>query len=151
MSLRLALVVLAVTVVAGAVVAYVLSRPSDRERFVDDATAICDASKHDIDVAFGAQLSGGPDEQQIARFLSAVLVPELRERLDRLEGLELPADDRARLEDLFVEYRAEVDAIANDPAAAVSLTDPFAAVDERFDAYGLPACGSAPPRSSSSS
>ena len=78
-------------------------------------------------------------------FLSDVLVPRLSQRLDRLEALEPPPDDADELTELLADYRAVVDAIAADPAAAVAQDDPFAEVDARFDDYGLEACGSAPP------
>lgn len=122
-------------------------RETAEERFIDRATEICEASKHDIDVAFGAQLGGDPTAEQVARFLSDVLVPELRSRLDRLEGLDPPPADREVLEALYGDYRAVIEGVAADPASFVAPVDPFAAVDRRFDDYGLPACGSAPPPS----
>jgi hypothetical protein len=135
-----------VTLSASAAMVLVLARrESPRERFVAEATAICEASKHEVDVAFNAQLGGQPTSEQVAAFLSDVLVPQLRDRMDRLGALELPAEDRDELESLFADYRAVIDEVEADPAAAATRADPFAGVDARFDAYGLEACGSAPP------
>jgi hypothetical protein len=120
-------------------------RGSATDRFVDEATEICGASKRDIDVAFRAQLGGEPTEEQIAAFLSGVLVPELRARIDALEALDPPTEDRDELKALYDDYRAIIDEVATDPAAFVQSEDPFAAVDRGFDDYGLEACGSAPP------
>jgi hypothetical protein len=120
-------------------------RESPEERFHDRATEACEASKHEIDVAFRAQLSGEPTQEQIAAFLSDVLVPELRARIDALERLDPPAGDADALQDLYADYREVIDAVDADPAAFVTQGDPFAEVDRRFDDLGLPACGSAPP------
>jgi hypothetical protein len=135
-----------VTLSVSAVVVLVLARrESPKERFVAEATAICEASKHDIEVGFTAQLGGEPSPEQVAAFLSDVLVPQLRDRMDRLEELELPPGDDDELTELFADYRAVTDDIERDPAAAALQADPFADVDARFDDYGLEACGSAPP------
>lgn len=130
--------------VSAAVVVVLARRETPKERFVAEATAICETSKHDIEVGFNAQLGGQPTPEQIAAFLSGVLVPQLRDRLDRLEALDLPPDDEDELTSVFADYRAVIDAIAADPAAFVAQEDPFADVDTRFDDYGLEACGSAP-------
>jgi hypothetical protein len=135
-----------VTLSVSAVVVLVLARrESPKERFVAEATAICEASKHDIEVAFNAQLGGQPSPEQVAVFLSDVLVRQLRDRIDRLDVLEPPPEDADELAELFADYRDVIDGIEQDPAAAVGQEDPFAGVDARFDDYGLEACGSAPP------
>jgi hypothetical protein len=147
MSNRLPIVglVLVTLSVSAAVVVLLARRESPKERFVAEATAICEASKHDIDVGFNANLGGQPTPEQVAAFLGDVLVPQLRDRMDRLEALELPPDDADDLNALFADYRAVIDGIERDPAAAAAQEDPFADVDARFDDYGLEACGSAPP------
>jgi hypothetical protein len=149
MSNRLPIVglVLVTLSVSAAIVVLLARRESPKERFVAEATAICEASKHDIDVGFSAQLGGQPSPEQVAAFLADVLVPQLRDRMDRLEALELPPDDADELTALFADYRAVIDDIERDPAGAAALEDPFADVDARFDDYGLEACGSAPPPS----
>jgi hypothetical protein len=135
-----------VTLSASAALALALARrETPRERFVAEATAICEASKHDIDVAFNAQLGGQPTSEQVQAFLSGVLVPQLRDRMDQLDALEPPAGDRDELAALFADYRAVIDEIERDPGAAAGGDDPFDDVDARFDEYGLEACGSAPP------
>jgi hypothetical protein len=131
--------------VSAAIVVVLAWRESPRERFIAEATAVCEASKHDIEVGFNAQLGGQPTVEQVAAFLSDVLVPQVRDRFDRLETLELPPDDADELSALFADYRAVVDEIERDPVAAATRDDPFADVDARFDDYGLEACGSAPP------
>jgi hypothetical protein len=135
-----------VTLSVSAAVALVLARrETPRERFIAEATAICEASKQEIEVGFNAQLGARPTTEKVAAFLSDVLVPQLRERFDRLEALELPPDDADELAALFADYRAVVDDIERDPAAAATAEeDPFADVDARFDDYDLEACGSAP-------
>jgi hypothetical protein len=131
--------------VSAAIVLVLARRETPRERFIAEATAICEASKRDIEVGFNAQLGGQPTPEQVAAFLSDVLVPQLRERFDRLEALELPPDDADELSALFADYRAVIDEIERDPVASAGGGDPFANVDPRFDDYGLDACGSAPP------
>ena len=135
-----------ITLSVSAAVAFVFARrETPKERFIAEATRICEASKHDIDVGFNAQLGAQPSREQITVFLSDVFVPQRRDRLDRLEALEPPPDDADELRDLLADDRAVVDAIAADPASFVDQTDPFAEVEARFDDYGLEACGSAPP------
>ncbi|MGH9117293.1 MAG: hypothetical protein ACRD0A_05300 [Acidimicrobiales bacterium] len=147
MSRRLPLIGLVlVSLSVSAAVVFVLSRrETPRERFIAEATAICEASKRDVEVAFNAQLGSDATPEQIAGFLSGPLATQLRDRLDRLEALELPPDDEDELAGLFADYRAVVEAVAADPARFVTEDDPFAAVDTRFDDHGLAACGSAPP------
>jgi hypothetical protein len=136
-----------ITLSVSAAVAVVLARrETPKERFVAEATAICEESKHDIEVGFNAQLGGDPSAEQVAAFLRDILVPQLRDRIDRLRALDLPPGDEDKLVDLFAEYLAVIDQIEANPfEAATAADDPFSEVDARFDDYGLEACGSAPP------
>ena len=95
-----------ITLSVSAVVVLVLNRrETPRERFIAEATTICEASKHDVEVAFNAELGAQPTPEQIAAFLSGPLATQLRDRLDRLEALDC-VRGRGRLTELFADSRA---------------------------------------------
>jgi hypothetical protein len=139
------LLVLAGTLVLLGVAFVLVRHQSPADRFRDRAGSICRASKHDIDVAFGAQLGRDPSPTQIATFIEEVLVPELRDRIAALRSLEGGDGLDRRLAPVLDDYDEVIDGVAGDPSAAVSGDDPFAAVDRRLDDLGLEDCGSAPP------
>jgi len=110
--------------------------------FVKAAAKVCDDSADAIEVA-SAQLTPQSTAEQVSQFLVQTLVPLYRKRLDALRALTVPANDQATINALLEDQRKVVDAIQADPATYTALTqDPFAAVDARWDAYGLTSCGS---------
>jgi hypothetical protein len=136
---RAAAVAVTLLVLAGAA----CSGGSTKDRFIDDATAVCDDSAAAIEVASGATLTPSSTEQQVAAFLKDRYVPLLRTRLDKLRELTPPAADRTTLDAIYADFEAVIDAIHADPVTYTNRADdPFADVEARFDAYGLPACGS---------
>jgi hypothetical protein len=110
--------------------------------FIKSATEVCDRSADDIEVA-SAQLTPQSTEEQVALFLTERLVPLYRQRLDALRKLAPPAGDETTISAILDDQGVVVDAIERDPSTFTKLTDdPFAAVDARWDAYGLTPCGS---------
>jgi hypothetical protein len=110
--------------------------------FVKAASETCDRSADDIEVA-SAQLTPQSTEEQVSLFLKERLVPLYRQRIDALQKLAPPAGDQATISAILHDQTAVVDAIERDPSTFTKLSaDPFAAVDARWDAYGLTPCGS---------
>ena len=110
--------------------------------FVRSATAVCDESADAIEVA-SAQLTPQSTEDQVSLFLKETLVPLYRKRIASLRALTPPSGDGATIGALLDDQSKVVDAIEADPKTFTALTtDPFGAVDARWDAYGLTPCGS---------
>jgi hypothetical protein len=110
--------------------------------FVKAATKVCDASADEIETA-SAQLTPQSTATQVSEFLAQTLVPLYRKRLDALRALTAPANDQATIKSLLDDQAKVVDAIQADSATYTTVSqDPFTAVDTRWDAYGVTACGS---------
>ena len=137
-----------VTLSVSAVVVLVLNRrETPKERFIAEATAICEASKQDVEVAFAAQLGNAADARADCRVpLGVRSPPSSATGSTGSRRWTCRRGTQDELAELFADYRAVVDAVAADPARFATEQDPFSAVDRRFDDYGLEACGSAPPR-----
>jgi hypothetical protein len=118
------------------------SKSDPKAGFVKAATEVCDRSADDIDVA-SAQLTPQSTEEQVSLFLKEKLVPLYRQRIDALRKLAAPEGDRPTILAILQDQSMVVDAIERDPSTFTKLSaDPFAAVDARWDAYGLTPCGS---------
>ena len=118
------------------------SKPDPKAGFVKAATDVCDRSADEIEVA-SAQLTPQSTEEQVSLFLKDKLVPIYRKRLDALRKLAPPAEDQTTISAILDDQSTVVDAIEGDPSTFTKLSnDPFAAVDARWDAYGLTPCGS---------
>jgi hypothetical protein len=118
------------------------SKADPKAGFVKSAAAVCDESADAIEVA-SAQLTPQSNEEQVSTFLEQTLVPLYRKRIDALRALVPPAGDTTTISALLDDQSKVVDAIEADPKTFTALTtDPFAALDARWDAYGLTPCGS---------
>jgi hypothetical protein len=118
------------------------SKPDSRAAFIASATKVCDGSADDIEVA-SSQLTAQSSAEQVSLFLKDTLVPIYRKRIDALRALTAPPGDEATIGSLLDDQAKVVDAIEADPKTYTALaSDPFAAVDARWDAYGLTPCGS---------
>jgi hypothetical protein len=114
-----------------------------KAEFVKAATKVCDDSADEIEVASSAQLTPQSTADQVTQFLAQKLVPLYRKRLDALRALEAPGNDKATITAVLDDQSKVVDAIQADPATYSAVSqDPFTAVDARWDAYGVTACGS---------
>jgi hypothetical protein len=110
--------------------------------YVKAASKVCDDSADEIEVA-SAQLTPQSTADQVSQFLAQTLVPLYRKRLQALRALTVPANDQATITAVLDDQTKVVDAIQADPATFTALSaDPFAAVDARWDAYGVTSCGS---------
>jgi hypothetical protein len=113
-----------------------------KAEYVKAASKVCDDSADEIEVA-SAQLTPQSTADQVSQFLAQTLVPLYRKRLDALRALKAPANDQATISAMLDEQSKVVDAIQADPATYTAVSqDPFTAVDQRWDAYGVTSCGS---------
>jgi hypothetical protein len=118
--------------------------------FVKAASKVCDDSADEIETA-SAQLTPQSTADQVSQFLANTLVPIYRKRLDALLALHLPPKDQATITAMLDDQSKVVDAIQANPATfTVAPDDPFTAIDQRWDAYGVTSCGSRPALPSSS-
>jgi hypothetical protein len=118
------------------------SKADPKAGFIKAAAAVCDGSADDIEAA-SAQLTPQSTEEQVSLFLKDRLVPLYRQRIDALRKLAPPAGDQATISAILDDQSKVVDSIERDPSTFTALTtDPFSAVDARWDAYGLTPCGS---------
>jgi hypothetical protein len=114
-----------------------------KDRFIDEATAVCDDSAAEIEVASNATLTPSSTEEQVAAFLKNRYVPLLRKRLEKLRDLKPPIAERSTLDGIYTDFQAVIDAIEADPVKYTNQADdPFADIEVRFDEFGLIACGS---------
>ncbi len=132
-------VVAAVVVVAGGL-GVAFARRDGSSSWTASATAACDARARTVEVA-SAQLTLQSTPEQYQVFYETFFVPAYRTQLDAMRAADPPDESARRLID---DTAAVVDRIAADPRSFATAADPFVDVDARWDAAGLPACGTRP-------
>jgi hypothetical protein len=112
-----------------------------KDDFIEQANAICEAGSADLQEA-----SEGFDEnstqEEIADFVTDVLVPNVRDQIDEIRDLGFPEGDEDELESIFDDTEEQLDEIADDPEAFIGADaeDPFADINQRMSDYGLTTC-----------
>lgn len=122
-----------------------LSKPE----FVAKATAICATLNTELQNKTTALLAKDAnalsDAQKLSQYFIDVALPVARQKLDRLEKLKPPKDDRDQFEDLISEGRsavADVEAgLKDDPKSLLSEgPNPLADFDDMARDLGLTGC-----------
>ncbi len=119
------------------------------EEFAKQANAACVAGDQELETA-GKDLTaaGQPTTQQIADFFLNQAVPIARKKLDQIEKLNPPADERAAVKDMLDAGRDAIDEVSDglkkDPEGYLTAKgpDPFADFDESARELGLTRCAS---------
>lgn len=108
--------------------------------FVEQANAECTSLSETLSNA-QADIGSAPTEEQIATFMTDVLVAEYRGTLDDIRDLGFPEGDESLLEGILDDADKVLDDIAADPIASLaSAESPFAEVNVAFQDYGLTVC-----------
>lgn len=111
-----------------------------KEAFVAQANAICAAGSEAIEA--GSALVDPDNPETINTFATSVLVPSVRAQIAAIRALSIPGADEEALTGVLDDADAALDEIEADPSLLTSGEDPFAAVNEALNAYGLTECGS---------
>lgn len=106
---------------------------------VDDPVAqVCRDSNAQIATAQRALLEGNESPEAVVGFFADAFVDLARDRAAAIRAVEpAPTDDVLAVVD---EHDTVVDAIEADPGSAAGLSNPFAAVNERWRRLGLADC-----------
>jgi hypothetical protein len=119
--------------------------------FAEQANAICVAGDEELEEAGQDLVKGGqPKTQEIADFFTDKAVPIARRKLDQIEKLSPPADQRDAVEDMLAAGREAIDEVdeglEEDPVAYLNEKgpDPFDDFDEMARELSLDRCASQP-------
>jgi hypothetical protein len=119
------------------------------EEFAKQANAACVAGDEELEKAGADLVKGGqPKTQEVADFFLDEAVPIARRKLDQIENLNAPVDQRAAVKDMLAAGREAIDEVADglkeDPEAYLSEKgpDPFDDFDEMARELGLDRCAS---------
>ena len=81
-------------------------------------------------------------QDQFAVFITNVLVPELRNTIDRICDLGFPTGNEAMLDQLMTDTETVLDDLAKDLTSIFTMKEsPFANIDAQLMEYGLTECG----------
>ncbi len=89
-----------------------------------------------------AALDENSSRQEIATYISDELVPLYQEQVDELRSLNPNEEDAAAYNDIVDTLDSELQAVADDPEAAIDMEDPFAGATAKAQDFGLEVCGS---------
>ncbi len=112
--------------------------PITKAALVTKANAICTATEASLKKAEAA-VSGSPSQDQVVAFITTNLIPATQSELAKIHALGEPTGDHGQLAAILASMESTLEHGAGRPGHAVSQTNPFAAVDARLRAYGLPA------------
>lgn len=119
--------------------------PLTKAAFVERGSQICTETNQRIEErAASAFREPGkiPTAEEIEKFASETVVPQIESELDRLEELEPPEDDVDRIDDIIEEGRNGVDDVREDPTILLSSADDgLSEYRELASGYGLENCG----------
>jgi len=114
------------------------------DELITQADAICQDYNDKLVAAFNeTELNNQSSKQEVAAFASDTIVPLYQDQVDELRALEPNEDDAEAYNDIVDTLDSEVQAIADDPEAAVDNDDPFAGATAKAADFGLEVCGSA--------
>jgi hypothetical protein len=119
-----------------------LSRPA----FLKQGNAICQKGNDRIRKAAEKEFphsAGKPSQQELDRFASQTVIPNIQSQIDQLGELGVPSGDEEQVEAILNEAQASLDKAKEEPAVMTQNgPGPFAKTDELANAYGLTVCGS---------
>lgn len=112
--------------------------------FIAEADAICAQGDAEIEAEaeriFGDSEAEPPEADQID-FLETVVVPNVREQLDALAGLDPPEEGAEEFDTMVDNAYSALEEIEADPQAFLDGDDPFKEVNQLASELGLEDCG----------
>lgn len=120
----------------------------NRAGFIAKVDAACAASESRIDEGADSILVDKgrvPTSDQLDRFASKVVVPEVQKQLDALRSNKPPSDDQGDVDAIIDTGHKAVNSVKSEPAILHSQR-PFDRYSERAERYGLKACGRIGPK-----
>lgn len=112
------------------------------QELITQADKICTDFNNEL--ATKAQKSGLSDKSpksKITAFVSDEIVPMYRDEIDELRALEPNSEDADAYAKMIDTLESELDAVEQDPEAAVASNTPFPEASKLADEFGLQVCG----------
>jgi hypothetical protein len=110
---------------------------------VSKADAICtDYNDQLSQIQDDSDLDNQSSNTEIAAFIGDEIVPLYEDQIDELRNLQPNDDDAESFNEIVDTLDSEVQTVADDPEAAIKMTDPFAGATKKAKAFGLEVCGS---------
>lgn len=110
---------------------------------IAQADAICEDYNNQLVAAFNeTELNNQSSKQEVSAFASDTLVPLYENQVAELRTLEPNEDDAEAYNDIVDTLDSEVQAVAEDPVAAINNDNPFAGATAKANEFGLEVCGS---------
>jgi hypothetical protein len=112
-----------------------------KAEFIKQADAICEKTDATQTAAVEAQLgSSNPNHHEVEQAIEKYALPPIKEEVDELEGLEVPAGDRVQIRAILRGIKGAVRRAEADPGSVVSGSGPFASVEKLGREFGFAAC-----------
>ncbi len=113
-----------------------------KAEFTEQADAICDTGQKEKNAAIIAVVNqNNLPKPAMERQVIAAALPPLREMVEELSELGLPASGEGQARVIVDEVAAAVQNLENDPRSVLKgLKNPFAKVEELSGKYGLESC-----------
>ena len=109
---------------------------------IAQADAICaDYDEQLTTITDEAALDENSSKAEVAQFVSDEIVPLYQDQVDELGALEPNEDDADAYNDIVDTLDSEVQAVADDPEAAIDQDNPFAGATAKAQEFGLEECG----------
>lgn len=89
-----------------------------------------------------AALDENSSKEEVTAFISDEIVPLYQEQVDALRELQPNEEDADGFNEIITTLDSEVEAVEDDPAAALSMEDPFQGATAKATEFGLEVCGS---------
>lgn len=115
----------------------------NNEELIAKADEICTTYNERLTtVTDEASLGDSSTEEDITNFISDEIVPLYEDQLDEMKSLKPNEEDADAYNDITSTLETELQAVKDDPAAALNSSDPFAGASRKAREFGLEVCGS---------
>jgi hypothetical protein len=115
-----------------------------KQEFLAQGNAICTAGDKEIETAFQTAIGNTkPTQEQLNAVVTDSLVPSIQGQIDDIRDLPAPEGDEDHVGQILDESELALQDVKENPSLATQGggQDPFAAVNEQLNEYGLTACG----------
>ena len=110
---------------------------------IAQADAICTDYDEQLNVLQEESgLSSDSPKEDVVAYVSDDIVPLYQDQVEELKNLEPNEEDADAYNDIVDTLETELQAVEDDPEAAVDSENPFAGATEKAAAFGLEVCGS---------
>jgi hypothetical protein len=112
-----------------------------KAEFITQADVICEETDARQAAAVEAHLgSSNPNQHELEQAIEKYALPPIKEEVDELEGLEVPAGERVQIRAILQGIKGAVRRAEADPGSVVSGSGPFASVEKLGRKFGFAAC-----------